>query len=202
MNQGGELYELVLVHGLWKEILLHNFCAQPECADGDAGAGRPFIDASGNLFGATLAGGTNFSGFAGVIFEYTRAGNYQVIYNFCSQDNCQDGQSPNGGLIMDRTGNLFGTAWGEPTGFVPGNVFELTPNGSSWTETSLYTFCQRANCADGATPFAPLISDASGNLFGATQTQDLSGQVNSGTAFELAVSGAAKKAGVSATRDK
>ena len=87
-----------------------------------------------------------------------------VLYSFGTNPN--DGSIPNGNLIFDKIGNLYGTTQrgGANSG---GTVFELSPSsGGSWTETILYNFCSLSNCADGAVPLSGLVFDAAGNLYG------------------------------------
>lgn len=92
-----------------------------------------------------------------------------VLYSFCSQAKCADGDSPsNSGLILDTAGNLYGTtAYGGAYG--GGVVFQLTRGASgTWSEKILYSFCPSMyQCNDGAAP-GSLIFDAAGNLYGAT----------------------------------
>jgi uncharacterized repeat protein (TIGR03803 family) len=109
-----------------------------------------------------------------------------VLYNFCSQENCNDGCFPEAGLIMDKAGNLYGTTTG--CGFNgSGAVFELTPNGNKpWTYNVLYSFCAQTNCADGANPYAGVVMDAAGNLYGTTEG---GGQSGFGTVFALTQDG-------------
>src|SRR5271166_461610 len=88
----------------------------------------------------------------------------KVLYSF---QGTPDGANPSyGSLIFDAAGNLYGTtAAGGAHG--DGTVFELSPGaGGTWTETVLYNFCSASNCADGAGPYAGLIFDATGNLYG------------------------------------
>jgi hypothetical protein len=59
--------------------------------------------------------------------------------------------------------NLYATAKGP---YAPGFVFQLTQSGQ---ETTLYNFCSQPNCTDGAFPYAGLIEDKSGNLYGTTK---------------------------------
>jgi len=97
-------------------------------------------------------------------------GQETVLYSFCSSANCTDGKGPAAGLIQDAAGNLYGTT---PGGGVngAGTVFELEPPaqpGDDWTENVLYSFCSAAHCTDGANPYAGLIQDAAGNLYGTT----------------------------------
>ncbi len=136
-------------------------------------------DRNGNLYGATELGGKFNSG---VIFELQpQSGGVwteTILYNFCSVGQfCLDGADPQGGLILDTAGNLYGTtAEGGNCAFVGlacGTVFELSPpqNGGSWTETVLHNFCldQTNGCVDGGNPQGQLAADREGNLYGITQ---------------------------------
>jgi uncharacterized repeat protein (TIGR03803 family) len=115
-----------------------------------------------------------------------------TLVSFCALTNCADGAFPLAGLIADASGNLFGTTehggvGGENLPGDPGagTVFEIakTTNGYARMPTILVSFCALANCADGAQPFAGLLADANGNLFGTTA----GGGANSrGTVFEIA----------------
>jgi uncharacterized repeat protein (TIGR03803 family) len=141
--------------------LLYSFCAQANCTDGLHPYGRLAEDGSGNLYGTTQDGGANNGG---TVFKLDPAGNYSILYSFCSQANCIDGASPNAGLFEDASGNFFGTAVnGGASGF--GTAFKLDTAGHY---TVLYNFCSQANCSDGEYPFAGLVGDASGNLYGNT----------------------------------
>jgi hypothetical protein len=120
---------------------------------------------------------------------------YEVLYTFCSEGgpNCTDGANPVAGLIEDAKGNLYGTTAYGGTGAEDhpgGTVFELSPNGSGgWKETVLYSFCSEGgtSCTDGDGPYAGLIEDAQGNLYGTT---DYGGaNVIGGTVFELSPNG-------------
>ena len=110
----------------------------------------------------------------------------KVLYNFCQQNGCSDGVYPNGELVFDASGNLYGTTTGGSvcSGYC-GNVYELSPSQSGWTETVLYTFCSLPNCTDGATPEGPLIFDSLGNLYGTTE---YGGADGAGTVYELSPS--------------
>ncbi|MGH9499357.1 MAG: choice-of-anchor tandem repeat GloVer-containing protein [Terriglobales bacterium] len=89
-----------------------------------------------------------------------------VVYSFGT--NPDDGIIPNGGLVFDGRGNIYGTTRGGGPNFA-GTAFELTPmEDGTWAETVIYKFCSSPNCADGAGPFAGLLSDNSGNLYGTT----------------------------------
>jgi uncharacterized repeat protein (TIGR03803 family) len=87
-----------------------------------------------------------------------------VLHSF--NQNGADGAGTFAGVIFDAAGNLYGTtAYGGAYGY--GTVFELSPTGGGgWTEAVLYSFCSQTNCTDGAHPYAGLIFDAAGNLYG------------------------------------
>src|SRR5208283_2715022 len=72
-----------------------------------------------------------------------------VLYDFCSQPNCSDGTGPQSGLAFDSAGNLYGMAGGGSYGW--GEVFELSPTGTSWTETVLFSFAN-----NGVSPVYPI----------------------------------------------
>ena len=108
---------------------------------------------------------------------------YKTLHRF----NGKDGHQPWGNLIFDSAGNLYGTAFlGGKTGcqaFVTcGTVFELTPNGGTWTEQTIYYF----NGTDGGNPMGGLTFDGAGNLYG---TNNQGGPENLGTAYELTPDG-------------
>jgi uncharacterized repeat protein (TIGR03803 family) len=115
----------------------------------------------------------------------------KVLYSFCSAANCADGASPQGILVFDKIGNLYGAAAGGGSNCQQigeggcGVVFELSPSqGGTWTESVLYNFCANdiQSCPDGANPYAGLSFDRSGNLYGTTM---IGGAYGLGTVFEL-----------------
>jgi uncharacterized repeat protein (TIGR03803 family) len=122
----------------------------------------------------------------------TAADQEQVLWSFCSKATgvsaCADGTEPTDGLIMDKTGNLYGTTGGGGAHSPAGTVFELTPNAArtKWTETTLYSFCSKGgdDCTDGAGSAAGLIMDGSGRLYGTTGIGGTHG-IEGDTVFEL-----------------
>lgn len=147
-------------------------------------AGLTF-DAAGSLYGTTSGGGPDVLNQLGTVFELspTASGTWteKVLHSFTADD----GNQPSAGLIFDAAGNLYGTTpfGGDVAGSI-GTVFELSPSASGdWTENVLYSF----NIATGgAMPYAGLIFDAAGNLYGATAG---GGANNNGTVFELSPTG-------------
>ena len=153
--------------------VLHSFCSSANCADGNT-PNAGVIPYAGSLYGTTLGGGEFCveSGGCGVVFKVDPTGAETVLYSFAGG---ADGAAPYGSLIRDGAGNLYGTTSGGGANGV-GTVFKLSLAGA---ETVLYAF---TGGADGATPFAGLIRDEAGNLYGTTSAGGLSGQ---GTVFKV-----------------
>ena len=122
--------------------------------------------ADGNFYGTTMSGGANGQG---TVFKLTADGTITVLYSFCSQVNCTDGQLPAAGLVQGADGNLYGTteaggAYSQPDGVdSPGTIFKITPSG---VLTTLHSFS--AAGTEGAAPMAALIQASDGNLYGTT----------------------------------
>ncbi|HEY3637416.1 MAG TPA: choice-of-anchor tandem repeat GloVer-containing protein, partial [Rhizomicrobium sp.] len=149
-----------------KETILHSFAGG--ATDGSSPLSGVILDAKGNIFGTAEAGGSYASG---IVFEITSSGTYSVLYQFAGSP---DGAYPLSTLLMDKSGNLFGTTLGGGAqsnycGVGCGAVFELSPSGkNSWTESVIYAF--QGNGNDTTNPWANVIADKSGNLYG-TATQ-------------------------------
>src|ERR1700729_297771 len=98
------------------------------------------------------------------------AGTLDTLHSFCTETNCGDGDTPRNGLVMDASGNLYGTTeFGGKYG--KGLVFKLIPNAkkTKYTEHILKNFCAKSGCPDGAYPSSDLIMDADGDLYGTTE---------------------------------
>jgi uncharacterized repeat protein (TIGR03803 family) len=154
----GTVFEVTLSG---EEKVLYSFCALSGCADGYYPTAGLTIDKSGNLYGTTHWGGSNG---AGVVFMVSPSGNEATLYNFCSQAYCTDGGEPQGSMVFDTNGNLYGTTNGGGA-HGGGTVFMLTP---STDETVLYNFCSQSGCVDGIGPVAGVVLDKRGNLYGTT----------------------------------
>ena len=171
-GNGGVVYELSPDgSGGYNETVLHNFSG----TDGFQPAAGLIMDGSGNLYGTTTSGG---SGNGGIVYELSPdgSGGYTetVLHNFSGTD----GFRPVAGLIMDGSGNLYGTTTGGGSGN-GGVVYELSPDGSGgYNETVLHNF----SGADGDQPAAGLIMDGSGNLYGTTTG---GGSGNGGVVYEI-----------------
>ncbi len=137
------------------------------------------FDSRGNLYGTTIFGGDDN---VGTVFELVpRTGHGWVekrLYSFSNKGG--DGQSPQGTLIFDSAGNLYGTTSAGGSDGV-GTVFELMRNpDGSWTEKILHSFLN--NGVDGQDPIDGLVLDSAGNLYGTTFG---GGEFVVGTVFEL-----------------
>lgn len=136
----------------------------------------------GNFYGTTSAGGSHNGG---TIFRVTPAGKLTTIYNFCSQKNCADGQSPTEPLVLATDGNFYGTTWFGGVGHnIGGTIFRITPAGKL---TTLYRFCSVGQtCSDGADPNG-LVQGPDGNFYGTT---NYNGSSNfGGTVFKFSTTG-------------
>jgi uncharacterized repeat protein (TIGR03803 family) len=101
-------------------------------------------------------------------------GNKKSIFSFDGSD----GEQPIGGVTLDlEHGVLYGTNSGASGG--EGNIYEIDAQGK---ETVLYKFCSQPNCSDGYLPWATLIMDKAGNLYGTTE---FGGDYGMGVVFEL-----------------
>ena len=150
------------------------------------------FDASGNLYGATASGGgggtqhCSFGG-CGTVFQLSPNSNGQWTESVLHSFSYYDGADPQGELIFDAAGNLFGTAFigGVGGDNENGTVFELTHNSGGWTTNLLYTFCDQVKCDNGYEPRPGVVMDQAGNLYGATGLGGTQGFTGLGVIFEL-----------------
>jgi uncharacterized repeat protein (TIGR03803 family) len=159
-HNGGTVFELKpKAGGGWTEKVLHSF---GDGKDGTSPHAALIIDAADNLYGTTVFGGADGSG---TVFELTpKAGGEwaeKVLHSF---GRGKDGASPYAGLIADAAGNVYGTTADGGAGGL-GTVFELTKRDGKWAEKMLHSF----NGRDGEHPYASLVFDGSGNLYGVTE---------------------------------
>jgi len=167
-----------------KETVLYSFTGK---ADGQYPMGV-ILDATGNIYGATLWGGNpdceGNNNSCGVVYKLDRKGRLTVLHTF---EGDGDGTNPEAALVMDSSGNLYGTTLaggaggGCVTNYPPGcgTVFEISTNGQ---EMILHAFAG----SDGANPSAGLLRDTDGNLYGSTLFGGASG---AGTIFKVSKEG-------------
>jgi uncharacterized repeat protein (TIGR03803 family) len=174
----GTAYQLTSSGSGWAESIIHAF--------GGAGDGSvPYrsvmiFDGAGNLYGTTYFGG-QFN--AGTVFQLTPSGSgwtENVIYNF---QGGADGRYPYSGLIIDQSGNLYGTTTdaGSNGG---GTVFELSPSGAGWTYSVIYSLA--GSLGDSCGPAYALVTDTGGNLY---DTTECDGANSMGNVFKLTNTG-------------
>lgn len=145
----------------WIETVLYRFTGG---SDGAFPNGRLLFDPAGNLYGTAGARGDPEGG--GVVYQLSPSESgwtEHVLHSF----NGLDGYQPRGGVISDPAGKLYGTTvFGGA--YKQGVVYELTPQGSGWTESVLHDFSGIGSGGDGAEPFDGLIFDQSGDFYGTT----------------------------------
>ncbi len=165
----GNVYELKPSNGGWIQSVLYSFTGG---LDGNYPSGEIIRDQAGNFYGVTYIGGAYGDG---VVYQMVPSGSgwtEKVLHSF---DPASDGANPTGGLILDKSGNLYGTTTNDSSDGV-GRVFMLSPVGGAWKSTVLHTFSKWEE------PRSSLAMDAAGNLYG---TADRGGKERGGTIFKL-----------------
>jgi uncharacterized repeat protein (TIGR03803 family) len=148
--------------------------------DANQPVGTPVLDKNGAIYGVTQFGGSSNNG---AVFKLTpgKSGYTEsVLYSFPGGTG---GYLPQAGLTMDAGGSLYGTTYYGGTGSCPGGcgtVFKVTPSGSRYDESVLYSFLGEP---DGELPFAALkVDENTGAIYGTTQS---GGAEFYGTVFKL-----------------
>jgi uncharacterized repeat protein (TIGR03803 family) len=163
VNKAGVAFKLERIAGGWKEHVLHSFPASP--SDGYNFFAGLALDRSGNVYGTTLQGGRIG---AGTVFELSpqQDGHWKetILYDFPNASH--DGGGPAAGLVIDQSGNLYGTTTGGGDSQCScGVVFKMTPGSNGkWS----YTVLHRFTGTDGYSPQASLTLDSKGNIYGTT----------------------------------
>lgn len=164
----GTIFELIPNNGKWSAVTITSL------VNGEPGA--VVFDPVDTLYSPVTGNGRYQQG---TLLTPSRLNQYStvILYTFTGG---QDGGTPNGPLVFGSSGNLYGTA--RQGGLNVGNVFKLTPNRGQpgWHETTLYSFQGSPN--DGANPYAGVVFDTVGNLYGTTLN---GGSAGLGTVFEL-----------------
>ena len=160
---------------LWNESVIQSFNG----SDGALPEGDLVFDQAGNIYGTLNYDGAYGDGSVYQLVPSNGGFSENVLYSFAGSS---DGAFPAAGVVLDTSGNLYGTtpAGGNQDGY--GVVYQLTHSGGNWAENVLHTF----DGSDGRNPSAAPIFDAAGNLYGTTT---FGGFEDSGTAFELTSTG-------------
>jgi uncharacterized repeat protein (TIGR03803 family) len=181
----GSVFKMNSPDGPWsQEAVAHSF--SPNNGDGYEPYGGVIVPFTGfgapigNAYGTTFLGGANGAGTVYALSPTTNGKGFteSLVHSFNA--NGSDGANPANSLIVDGSGNLYGTTVAGGTGGA-GTVFELESDGSGgFTELVLHSFSN--NGVDGAAPWSTLLLDSSGNLLGTTTA---GGAYGCGTVFEL-----------------
>jgi uncharacterized repeat protein (TIGR03803 family) len=131
--------------------VLHNFAGG---ADGCNPLGTPAMDKAGNLYGVTS--GCGFSA-SGIVWKVSKKGKETILHSFAG--NSSEGCYPEGGVIRDSSGNLYGSTYGCGADYY-GTVWKLSDGGLQLLHSFVDT--------DGAGPIGDLLRDSKGRLFGTT----------------------------------
>lgn len=160
------------------ESVLYSLGAGSDGAYPDAGL---IQGPDGTFYGTTTAGGVNGQG---CVYGVTPQGTERVLYSFAGG---KDGASPQGALLRDTAGNLYGTTR-QGGAHNRGTVFAIMPGG---TESVLYSF---TGGADGGTPVGALVAGKDGDFYGTTSDGGIANVANpsgGGTVFRITPTGTA-----------
>lgn len=159
--------------------VVHDFTG----TDGATPSANMLLVPSASIGGGSILYGTAKSGGAygqGTIFKVSSTGQFTKLYDFTGS--WQDGANPNGPLVRDAQGNLYGTTNGDDT-FYCGTVFKLSPAGQL---ILLYNF---TDGYDGCQPSGPLVRDGNGNLYGTASSGGTPLGYGNGTVFKITPAG-------------
>ena len=154
----------------WTENILHHF---ENGNDGSVPYAGLIADHAGNFYGAATQGGTNGGGTVFQLASSKGAWSFNVLYSV-------PGWGISGtfrNVVLDTAGNLYGTTHCDGS-YEAGTVYELTPSGSNWNYTLLYTF---TGGKDGLYSVSNLVSSG-GKLYGTTL---YGGENNDGVVYEV-----------------
>jgi uncharacterized repeat protein (TIGR03803 family) len=133
---------------------LYRFCSQSACSDGAAPDGALIQGTDGNFYGTTDAGGIGY----GTVFKITPDSTLTILYSFCHESGCPDGEFPQAALVQGTDGNFYSTTTGGGAiGY--GTIFKITPTG---VLTTLHSF----DNTDGSQPLSGVVEATNGKFYG------------------------------------
>ena len=176
----GTVFELIRSGNQWTPSTIYNFTG---LTDGSAPAAGVTLHQSGNVFGTTNLNGCNDCQSAGTVYELTpsQSGWTEITLHAFIYQQRTDPQEPNGGVIFDSAGNLYGSTLAGGIGY-GGTVFQLAPSSGGWNFSLIYSFQEEL---PEIGPVATLLLDSAGNLYGTTYGE---GQFGYGNVFKLSPS--------------
>ena len=170
-SDAGTVFQLTPTSSGWQESVLYSFTGG---SDGANPWSALVLDAAGNLYGTTYFGGSHSYGIVFSLSQTSTGWQFTVLHSFTGGF---DGGNPHAGVILDTSGNLYGTTYFGGRG--NGVVFELSPSATGWKESVLHFFSGQN---DGGYPGSRLLFDAAGKLYGTTTAGGLDHQ---GVVFRL-----------------
>src|ERR1700733_10096577 len=171
----GQVFKLTNSNGSWKETTLLTF----DGSNGSTPFTGPMPGPDGVFYGTTYGA---YNG--GNVYALSKKGGKWVGSTIWAFGGTGDGTQPECDLVMDKSGNLYGTTYGGGT-YNAGTVFELSKVNGVWTESVLYSFTGQNG--DGWFPYAGLLMAGSGTFYGTTTYGGDRG--GNGTVFKLFKSG-------------
>jgi len=170
----GTVFELTHSGDEWTESVVHNFAGG---YDGENPSAGVTVDSAGNVFGTTNLGGCEFcQGTAFQVAPSQSGWTESILHAFIYDD--PDGNEPEGGVILDGSGNLYGSTVGGGSGY-GGTLFQIMPSGDDWNLNLIYSFEGEFG------PFSDLLLDSAGNLYGTAYTD---GRFGAGSVYKLSPS--------------
>ena len=150
VNAGGALFRFE--NGGDRERVLTSFCGNGACSSPSIPQGNVTVISASKMYGTTELGGVSNHG---ALYEYDGSGRARILHSFCARASCADGSTPSGPVVVDASGNIYGTTiFGGK--YQSGTVFEHTTAGKLKV---IYSFCAKGGagiCTDGAEPEGPL----------------------------------------------
>jgi uncharacterized repeat protein (TIGR03803 family) len=155
-----------------KEIVLHSFCSQSDCTDGNTPSGGLTLRPDGHFLGTTEFNGVGVANSAGTIFDISQTGALTTLHTFTGPD----GTVPTAPPIEGPDGSFYGVTSSGGSAFDCGTLYRINEGGF----TLLYVF-EHPGAGIGCNPNGPLVLGSDGSLYGTTESPSSIG--GGGTVF-------------------